>query len=145
MPVTLLNVYLNTTKGIDILNVTVDVKRGLRESQVVNGLVTVMVPGSTAGVVILENDRAVQEEYKKLIASFVGDPTGERPARRSGSGHNEAHLRAAFLPRSVTIPVKDGKLLLGPWQEVLVFDFDDKVGRLEVCIHVMGEGAEKKT
>ncbi|MBI2340766.1 MAG: YjbQ family protein [Deltaproteobacteria bacterium] len=142
---TLLNVYLNTTKGIDILNATVDVKRAFKESQVSNGLLTVYVPGGTAGVAILENDPAIQKEYKNLIASFVGNPAGARPARRSGSGHAEAHLRASFLARSVIIPVKDGKLLLGPWQEVIVFDFDDKIGRREVCIHVMGEGAEKKT
>ncbi|MBI4411181.1 MAG: YjbQ family protein [Deltaproteobacteria bacterium] len=139
-----LNAYLNATKGTDILNATVDVKRALRESQVVNGMVTVFLPGGTAGVVILENDAAIQKEYRELIASFVSDPKAPRPARRSGSGHNEGHLRAAFLSRSVAIPVKDGKLLLGPWQEVLVFDFDDKVGRREVCIHVMGEGAEKE-
>ena len=140
----LLNAYLNATKGIDILNTTVDVKRAVRESRVLNGLVTVMLPGSTAGVAVLENDAAIQGELKKLIASLVPDPQGPRPSRKSGSGHAEAHLRAGFLARSVSIPVKDGKLLLGPWQEVLVFDFDDKVGRREVCIHVMGEGAEKK-
>lgn len=144
MPIHVLNAYLNTSKDVDILNVTHDVKRALREANIQNGLITVYVPGTTAGVVILENDPAVHEDLKKLVTSFVPDSGGIRPQRKSGSGRVEAHLRAAFLTSSVSIPVKDGRLLLGPWQEVVVIDFDDKVGRREVTVHVMGEAPEKK-
>lgn len=144
MPIHVLNAYLNTSKEIDILNATHDVKRALRESNIQNGLITVYVPGTTAGVVILENDPAVHEDLKKLVTSFVPDSGGTRPKRKSGSGRAESHLRAAFLSSSVSIPVKDGRLLMGAWQEVIVIDFDDKVGRCEVTIHVMGEEPEKK-
>src|SRR5687768_5067198 len=127
----LLKAYLNTSRQIDILNATHDVKRALRESQAKDGLVTVFVPGSTASVAILENDPTIHEELKKLIASFVVDKTENRPERKSGSGRIEAHLRASFFSTSVTIPVQEGRLLLGPWQEVLIFDFDDKPARRE--------------
>ncbi|EKD42801.1 MAG: hypothetical protein ACD_73C00014G0001, partial [uncultured bacterium] len=63
---------------------------------------------------------------------------------KSGSGHKQSHIRAAMLHSSIVIPIKDGKLLLGPWQEVIVVDFDDKVGRREINIHVLGEAAAKK-
>lgn len=136
--------YLNATKGIDILNATHDVKRALRESQILNGLITVFAPGSTAGVAILENDPSIHKALKELITSFVPDPEGARPSRRSGSGHLEAHLRSALLSNSISIPIKDGRLIMGAWQEVIVYDFDDKIGRREVTIHVIGEGAEQK-
>ncbi len=138
----LLKAYLNTTKGVDILNATHDVKRALRESQVLQGLLTVHLPSSTSGVVILENDPSIREALKNHILSLVPSPTGKpRPVRKSGTGHTEAHLQATCLSSSVSIPIKDGQLLMGPWQEVIVFDFDDKVARCEVLIHVMGEGA----
>lgn len=136
--------HFNTTREVDLLNVTHDVARALRESQILNGLLTVYVPGSTAGVVILENDKVIHDEFKNMIASFVPESSGPRPSRRSGSGHLENHLRAALLHQSVSIPVKDGRLMTGPWQEVWAIDFDDKVGRRELLVHVMGEGAEKK-
>lgn len=138
------NAYLNATQGIDALNATHDVKRALRESQIQDGLMTVSVPSSTAAVVILENDPSIHEEFKKVITSFIAEPQGSRPSRKSGTGHIESHLKAALLPNSVSIPIKEGRLLMGHWQEVIVFDFDNKMGRREVCVHVMGEGKEKK-
>ena len=66
--------YLNATKNIDILNASHDVKRALRESKVLNGLITVYAIGSTAGVAILENDPSVHEAFKELLASFVPAP-----------------------------------------------------------------------
>lgn len=147
----LLKAYLNTTQEIDILDATHDVKRGVRESQILHGLVTVFLPGSAGGIIIMENDPSIRDAIKKMVQSFV--PRGvdkvdkkvkTRPMRKSGSGFDEAHLQAALFSNSVTIPLKDGRLLLGPWQEVIVFDFDDKIGRREVMIHILGEGAEKK-
>lgn len=149
MTVHVLKAYFNSTKAIDVFNATHDVKRGLRESQVLHGLLTVFSPGSSAGIALLENDPKVHGELKDLISSFVmgseGASPGARPVRKSGSGSSEAHLRGALLSQSVSIPIKDGKLLMGDWQEVIVFDFDDKIGRREILIHVMGEGEEKKT
>lgn len=140
----LLKAYLNTTSGYDILNTTHDVKRALRESQILNGILTVFIPGGGAGVAVIENDPIIQEDFKKMIASFVPEEKGVRPSRKSGSGASESHMRSLFLRSDAVIPIKEGKLLLGAWQEVVVFDFDNKPGRREVLIHVMGEGAEKK-
>jgi secondary thiamine-phosphate synthase enzyme len=139
----LLNAYLNTTATVDLLNLTHDVKRAVRESQVKNGLLTALIPSSTAGLVVLENDPEIQEAFKKSILERIDSPTGVRPVRKSGTGHVQSHLQAAQLQTSISIPIVEGVLILGPWQEVLVIDFDDKVGRREIKIHVMGE-AEKK-
>lgn len=144
MPVHVLTSYLNSTSGMDILNATHDVKRALRESQILNGVVTVFLPGSACGVALLENDPKVQEGVRDLTVSFIPNSGEVRPVRKSGTGRVEGHLRGALLSQSVQIPVKDGRLLLGPWQEVVVFDFDDKGGRREVVIHVMGEGPPEK-
>lgn len=136
--------YLNTTKEVDILDVTHDVKRGFRDSKVLNGLLTVYLAGGGAGVVILENEPSLRLKLKELVLSLVPSAGGARPVRKSGTGRDEAHLQGALLPTSVTLPIKDGRLLLGAWQEAIAFDFDDKMGRREIFIHVMGEGAEEK-
>lgn len=144
MPVYVLTSYLNSTGGIDILRATHDVKRALRESQFLNGVITVFLPGGASGVAILENDPKIWEGLKDLAVSFIPDSGETRPVRQSGTGRVEGHLRGALLSQSVQIPVKEGRLLLGAWQEVVVFDFDDKQGRREVVIHVMGEGPPEK-
>lgn len=138
------NYYVNTTVKTDVLLITHDVKRAVRESGVPSGLVTVLIPGATAGVTILENDPKIHEELKKWVETQIPAETGPRPNRRSGTGRNDAHLKAALIGLSLSIPLQDGKLMLGAWQEVVLFDFDDsKVARREITIQVMGEGAAK--
>lgn len=138
------NYYINTSAKVDVLLVTHDVKRAVRESGIMSGLVTVLVPGSTAGITLLENDPKIHEELKVLIETQVPAQTGPRPSRRSGSGRNDAHLRAALIGSSVSIPLMDGKLMMGAWQEVVLYDFDDnKVARREITIQILGEAPAK--
>src|SRR3989338_6575044 len=144
MPVHVLTSYFNSTGGIDVQSATHDVKRALRESQVLNGVITVFLPGASGGVAILENYPKIWEALKELAVSFVPDSGETRPVRRSGTGKGEGHLRGALLQQSVQIPAKEGRFLLGAWQEVVVFDFDDKPARREIIIHVMGEGPPEK-
>jgi len=137
--------YLNTTTEVDILDATHDVKRAFRDSLVLNGLLTVYLPGTVAGVVILENDPSLRKKFKEFILSLVPSSLdGARPVRKSGTGRDAGHLQASLLHTSLSIPIKEGRLFLGPWQEVIVFDFDDKIGRREILITVMGDGAEEK-
>ena len=137
------NYYVNTTANLDTLVISHDIKRAVRESNILSGLVTILVPGATAGLVILENDPKIYEEYKAWVERQIPLTKSPRPSRRSGTGRNEAHLRAALVGVSLSIPLQDGKLMLGAWQEVVLFDFDDKVGRREICIQISGEGASK--
>ena len=140
----LLKAYFNATSQMDVFNLTHDVKRALMESQILHGILTVFVPGSTAAVTCLENDPQIHQEVKNILNSMVQESKAPTPVRKSGSGSIEAHVKAAMLHPFVSIPVQDGKLLLGAWQEVILFDFDNKLARREVLIHLYGEGAPQK-
>ncbi len=133
--------YINTTAQIDAVVVSHDVKRAVSEANLPQGLVTVFVPAGSAGVAILENDPKIQEEYKKWVELQVPATAEKRPDRRSGTGRTFAHLRAKLVGVSVHVPLAEGKLQMSPWQEIVLFDFDDKVGRREFFISVMGEAA----
>ena len=135
------NYYVNTTAKTDLHLITHDVKRAIRESEILNGTLTVLIPGATAGVVLLEEDTKIQEAYRDWIESQVPASEGARPNRRSGTGRESAHIRAALVGHTLSLPVQDGKLMIGSWQEVVLLDFDDKIGRREITIQVNGEGA----
>lgn len=133
--------YFNSTREVNTFNLTLDVARALRESKVVDGIITVMLPSGGAGVVILENDPAIRTAFLETLDGFVPPLDSEvRPQRRSGTGGSRVHVLGALVGNSVSIPVKEGRLLMESWQEVIVFDFDDKVGRREVIVHVLGDG-----
>lgn len=134
------NYYVPSTEKAEFRLITNELKQAIRESGVQNGLLTVLVPGATAGVVLLEGDLKVQEEYLQWVLSQIPESTGIRPTRRSGSGRNSAHLRAALVGVQLTLPLAGGKLMCGSWQEVVLLDFDDKVGRREITVQILGEG-----
>jgi len=133
--------YVNVTAGVDSVLVTHDVKRVAAEAALSLGIIQVFVPNTTSGLAILENDPKLFEDYKKWIESQVPVSQEKRPERRSGTGKNFAHLRAQFFSSSLSIPFAEGKLQLGAWQEIVFFDFDDKVTRREYFILAMGESA----
>jgi secondary thiamine-phosphate synthase enzyme len=134
------NYYVSSTAKVDFRVITPEVKQAIRESAVQDGVLTVLIPGATAGVALLEGDPKIQEEYLKWVQAQIPEGEGPRPNRRSGTGRNSAHLRAALVGAQLTLPLAGGKLMTGPWQDVVLFDFDDKGGRLEITIQILGEG-----
>jgi secondary thiamine-phosphate synthase enzyme len=138
------NYYVNTTGKTDVLNITHDVKRALRESGIANGSVTILIPGATAGVALLEGDPKIQAAYRDWVETQVPASEGIRPNRRSGTGKDSAHLRAAIVGLNMVLPVQGGKLMIGPWQEVTLLDFEDKAGRREITIQVAGDSPSEE-
>lgn len=131
--------YVNATAQTDAVVISHDVKRAVIEANLPFGVVVVFTPTATTGVTVLENDSKIYEDYKKWVESQIPATPEKRPERRSGSGRNYAHLRAQLVGHSVQIPLAEGKLQMGPWQEVVFFDFDDKATRREFFILVLGE------
>lgn len=131
--------YFNTSSKTDAVLVSHDVKRALQESQVSFGLIHLQLPLSTAAFCLLENDPTIIQGYKEFIEKQIPEIQGPRPSRKSGTGHIHAHLRAQFLQSNICLAVANAQLQIGPWQDIFVFDFDDKIGRKEFLIHVLGE------
>lgn len=137
------NFYVNSTAKTDIHLITHDVKRAVRESDCQDGMVLLLIPGATAGVTLLEEDPKIHQQYCQWVEEQIPESEGSRPNRRSGTGRISAHLRAALVGVQLAFPLERGKLMIGPWQEVVLMDFDDKVGRREFTIQVFGESGGK--
>jgi secondary thiamine-phosphate synthase enzyme len=128
------------TKGRDqVVDLTGRVEQAVAEAKLTAGLVTVFVPGSTASVTTIEYEPGLVADIKEL---------GERlaPAGRSyghdqawGDGNGYAHLRAAAIGPSLTIPVEKGKLTLGTWQQIVLIDHDNRPRNREIVVQLTGE------
>lgn len=136
--------YVNVTAQTDIIVVSHEVKKAVSDAKVASGIVEVFSPVGTIGIAILENDPKIYEEYKKFIESQIPETKEKRPDRRSFTGRSYSHLRAQMVGHSVQIPIAENKLQLGAWQEVILFDFDDRICRREFFVFVMGEGGGEK-
>lgn len=132
--------YVNVTAQTDIIVVSHEVKKAVADAALAFGIAQVFSPVGTIGIAILENDPKIYEDYKKLIEAQIPATQEKRPDRRSFTGRNYSHLRAQMVGHSVQIPIAENKLQLGAWQEVVLFDFDDRICRREFFVLVTGEG-----
>ncbi|MFA5839061.1 MAG: secondary thiamine-phosphate synthase enzyme YjbQ [Candidatus Margulisiibacteriota bacterium] len=109
------------TKGKEqVVNVTDEVKQAVAEASVKEGLVTVFIYGSTASVTTIEN------------ASYSHEQTW-------GEDNSNAHLNASLIGPSLTVPIIEGAITLGTWQQIVVIDHDNRSRGREVVIQIVGE------
>jgi secondary thiamine-phosphate synthase enzyme len=132
-------IELRTTADTDIIDITSKVLEAVRKSGVKDGIVNVFTPGSTAAVSTIEYEDGVVQDLKRAIERLA--PRGERYNHDSrwGDGNGYAHVRAALMKPSLTIPITNGVPILGTWQQVVLLDFDNRPRRRQVIIKVMGE------
>lgn len=116
-------------------DITRDAKRIVKESGIRNGLCHVYCPHTTAAITINENaDSDVVHDLLFSMETYYPN----RVEYRHGEGNSHAHLRASLIGASETVPVADGRLLLGTWQGIYFCEFDGP-RRRRVIVTVHGE------
>jgi secondary thiamine-phosphate synthase enzyme len=130
---------ISTHGDDDVHNLTDQVERILHNSGINNGLVTVFVPGSTAGVTTIEFESGAVTDLKKAVNRLIPSTIHYDHDARWGDGNGYAHVRAAFLGPSLSIPIANGTMQLGTWQQVILVDFDNRPRERTVIVHVIGE------
>jgi len=128
-----------TTSGTDIIDLSDEVRANLEGSGVRNGVVVVHVPGSTAAVTTIENEPGVLGDLERAIERLA--PSDARYAHDAawGDGNGFSHVRAALVGPSLSVPVVDGSLCLGTWQQVVLLDFDNRPRKRRIIQQVIGE------
>lgn len=129
----------STTGETDILDLTAELRDNLARSGVRNGQVVVFVPGSTGAVTTIEYERGVLDDLKDAIDRVAPRDIQYAHDARWGDGNGYSHVRAALLGPSLSVPVVDGAMTLGTWQQVVLIDFDNRPRNRRVIQQVIGE------
>lgn len=128
------------TKGFtDIIDITESVASAVEGASVKNGLVTVFCPGSTAAVTTIEYEPGVVEDLKRTIELIAPSTAHYEHNRRWGDGNGFSHVRAALMKPSLSVPVINGEMVLGTWQQIVFIDFDNRRRRRRLIIQVVGD------
>ena len=128
-----------TTADTDIQDLTQDVAQILAQSGIREGQVLVFTPGSTAGITTIEFENGVVFDLEQAIERLAPQDMHYDHNARWGDGNGYSHVRAALLGPSMTVPVIDGQLQLGTWQQVVLCDFDNRPRERRIIVQVMGE------
>jgi secondary thiamine-phosphate synthase enzyme len=129
---------VQTTAGTDILDLTGAVSEQMRTCGISQGLLHLFIAGSTAALTTIEYEPGVINDLRRAIERLFPRELTYEHDRRWGDGNGYAHVRAAFLKPSLTVPIRDGRLLLGTWQQIVLCDFDNRPRRRQIQGQVMG-------
>jgi secondary thiamine-phosphate synthase enzyme len=128
------------TKGFsDMHDITPRASDFLSSSNVQNGLFCVFVPGATAGLTTIEFEEGALHDLKQAIERLAPRDIHYEHDSRWGDGNGFSHVRAALLGPSLCVPVVNGRLRLGTWQQIVLVDFDNRPRKREVIFEVVGE------
>jgi len=129
-----------STKGFsDIIDITDRVDSVLRHSKIENGLVTVFCPGSTGAVTTIEYESGVLRDLQKAIEKIVPSDVPYEHDKRWGDGNGFSHVRAALMKPGLTIPLVNGRLTVGTWQQIVFIDFDNRKRERNLLVQIIGE------
>jgi len=129
------------TKGnCDIVNITEQVSKAIGQSDITNGTVTLFNVGSTAGITTTEYEPGLVNY--DIAAAFEKIAPERARYEHEETWHDDnghSHVRATLLGPSLSVPVVDGQLLLGTWQQIILVDFDTRPRTRTVICQIIGE------
>jgi len=129
-----------STKGFsDIHDLTARVEQVVAKSGIQNGLVCVFAVGSTASVSTIEYEPALSEDFRDQLEKFAPHTLRTRHSETWGDDNGFSHIRATFMGPGLTVPVHDGNLVLGTWQQIVLIDHDNRPRSRKVFVQVIGE------
>ena len=124
--------------GPDMRDVTAELDQLVAASGIRNGLLAASVVGSTGSITTIEYEPGVVADLKRAINRLAppGDDYAHEQAWHDGNGHS--HVQAALLGPAIQIAVRDGRLVLGTWQQVVVINHDNRSRQRPVAVTVTG-------
>ena len=132
-------INLSTKCHCDIMDITLPIEQQLAKSEIIDGVATVFVTGSTAGITTIEYEPGLVADLREMWQRLVPEniPYGHDRAWGDGNGHS--HVRSALLGASLVIPVVNKRLTLGTWQQIVLLDFDNRPRQRHLVVQVTGE------
>jgi secondary thiamine-phosphate synthase enzyme len=121
-------------------NLTGAMQETLKKSGITNGTVTLFVKHTTASVMIIEDEPGIRADTQKFWNDIIPPKKDwEHNTRNAGEDNGHSHLRGQLQGPSLTVPVVQGALTLGTWQQIVLIDFDTRARTRDLVIQIIGE------
>ena len=127
------------TKGQgDAHDITPTVAKAIQNAGVRDGIATVFVVGSTAAITTIEFEPGAISDFNALLDRLAPRNADYRHHLRWGDDNGSSHMRAALLGPSITVPIVDGVLSLGTWQQIMLLEVDTRSRERQIVVQMMG-------
>lgn len=130
---------LATSGRSEILDLTPEVQLVIRRSGIDTGIACVAIAGATAGITTIEYESGALHDLAEALNRVVPVSGHYQHDARWGDGNGYAHVRSALVGTSRVFPVRDGQVLLGTWQQIVLIDFDNRPRQRRIDVSIVGE------
>lgn len=129
------NININSSDSLEIIDITEDVNKIIRESGVVDGLINLFSKHSTSAIVVNENENGLLDDFARFLMGLVNDEVSY--AHDIIDNNAKSHVRAFLLGSSQTIPIKDNHLDLGTWQSIFFIELDGPRSNRNISVTIL--------
>ncbi len=121
----------------DMADITREVERFVQESGVEEGAVLVFNVGSTGAITTIEYEPGLKKDFPRIMEKIA--PYGEHYEHHKtwGDDNGSSHVKASIVGPSILVPFKNGKLILGTWQQIVVINFDTRRRKRKVVLQIL--------
>ena len=132
-------INVKTEGEVDIIDVTGDIQKIISKSKIKSGIVCVFVKGSTATLTTIEYEPGLMKDFPRALQKIApkGEHYDHHETWHDDNGHS--HVRASLMGPSITVPIKDGKLIHGTWQQVVFVELDTRPRDRAIIVQIVGE------
>jgi secondary thiamine-phosphate synthase enzyme len=130
--------WFNTGNRVELINITPQVEKALKESSITEGLCLVNAMHITASVFINDDEHGLHADFEKWLEDNIPHDPKLYKHNLTGETNADAHLKRQFMGREVVVAVTNGTLDFGPWEQIFYGEFDGK-RKKRVLIKIIGE------
>ena len=123
----------------DIIDLNDMISKKITESGISNGIVTVFVAGSTGALTTIEYEPGLLKDFPDMLSRIAPNEINYEHEERWHDGNGRSHVKASLIGPSLTIPFKDGSLLLGTWQQIVFVELDTRGRSRNIILQIIGE------
>jgi secondary thiamine-phosphate synthase enzyme len=130
---------LETNGEGEIIDITDMVKERVKESRMKNGFANLFVQGTTASLIIIENERGLLKDFYSMLERIAPKSVNYEHEKAYHDGNGHSHVRASLIGPGLCVPLFDGSLALGRWQSIAFVELDIRPRRRSIVLQVIGE------
>ena len=133
------NLQVKSKSENDIIDITDQVSKIVKESKIENGAVIVFVVGSTAAITTIEYEPGLQKDFPEMLSRLAPKEIEYAHDNTWHDGNGHSHVRASLIGPSLAIPIIQGHLTLGTWQQIVLVEMDTRPRERKIILQVIGE------
>ena len=130
--------HLSCSGYCDIRNITEAVAEAVRGSGLKDGIATVFTPSATSAITTVEYESGMLSDFEAFFERVAAQEWTYKHNERWHDGNGFSHLRSALLKTGLALPIVDGRLQLGTWQQVVAINFDNRARERELVGVIVG-------